>query len=250
MPDLLFVLYLLVYFPLSKLWRSLHPDVSKPNRSPLQTYWRQGRHVLALLAILLLVMWLQHYSPVDLGLALPRSRVAMAGLATACCFLIGLHLVEKRIERTMAPEKRAGHEAQLRAMPMAVPRTAPETTAYLITMVGMTAMWEVLYRGYLLLVLTPLTGMPAAIALAAVAYGAGHGYKNPRQFIGSIVAAFAFTIGYALTGSLWWLIVLHAAAPVGLLLAMKKVDADKPARTTDLAAKSDPAASWTPVRRQ
>ena len=57
------------------------------------------------------------------------------------------------------------------------------------------------------------------------AYGAAHGYKNPRQFAGSIAASFAFAIGYALTGSLWWLIVLHAAAPVTMLFTVKKIQA-------------------------
>ena len=72
-----------------------------------------------------------------------------------------------------------------------------------------------------------MTGLPLAVALAAIAYGAGHGYKNAKQFAGSIAAAFAFTIGYALTGSLWWLIVLHAAAPVSMLFAVRKIEVAK-----------------------
>lgn len=225
MPDLLFILYLLVFFPLQNIWRGLRPALHKPERSPLRTYWRQGRVVLALLGVLVVVMWSGHHAACELGLAPPRSAAAVGGLIGACCLIVGLHLAGKRMERNMAPEKRAAQEAMLRALPMAVPRTHLETAAYLVTMVGMTCAWEMLYRGYLLLVLTPFTGLPAAVALAAVAYGASHGYQHPRQFVGSIAAAFAFTIGYALTGSLWWLMVLHAAAPVGLLLAMRKLPA-------------------------
>src|SRR5471032_1066689 len=59
-------------------------------------------------------------------------------------------------------------------------------------------------------------------------YGAGHGFENVKQFLGSIVAAFAFTVEYALTGSLWWLIVLHAAAPVTMFLAVGKLSQTKP----------------------
>lgn len=72
------------------------------------------------------------------------------------------------------------------------------------------------------LLVAPVTGHPLAVALAAVSYGAGHGYKNPKQFFGSIAASFAFTIGYAVSGNLWWLIVLHAAVPVAMVHAARK----------------------------
>jgi membrane protease YdiL (CAAX protease family) len=223
LPDLLLSFYLLVCFPLHSLWRSLQAAPPKPIRPPLQSYWRQGRFVLVLLAALALVMRLEKHSASDLGLAFPSSPAAMWGLLAAGCLLLGLHLAGTRMERKMTPAQRARQEAQLRDLPFAMPRTPTETAAYLFTMVLMTATWEVLFRGYLLLVLTPVTGLPAAIALAAIAYGAGHGYKHPKQFFGSIAAAFAFTIGYALTGSLWWLIVLHAAAPVSMLFAVRKI---------------------------
>lgn len=222
MPDLLLTLYLLVFFPLHGLWRSLQAPRAKPARPPLQSYWRQGRFVLLLLAALALVMRLEHHAAFDLGLAFPASPAALSGLLVAGCLLLGLHFAGKRMERRMTREQRASQEAQLSDLPFVMPRTPFETAAYLLTMILMTAAWEVLFRGYLLLVLTPVTGQIAAIALAAIAYGAGHGYKNPKQFFGSIAAAFAFTIGYALTGSLWWLIVLHAAAPVSMLFAVRK----------------------------
>lgn len=222
LPDLLFTLYLLVVFPCQRLWQSRHPATRTP-RPPLQSYWRQARFVLVLLAALVLVMLLGHHTAHELGLGFPDSFPALCGMLTACGVLLALHLVGKRMERNMTPAHRARQEAQLRDLPFAVPRTSFETAAYLATMVFMTGMWEVLFRGYLLLVLTPLTGLPLAVALAAVAYGAAHGYKNPQQFLGSIAASFAFTIGYALTGSLWWLIVLHAAAPVSMLYAVRKI---------------------------
>ncbi len=128
----------------------------------------------------------------------------------------------------MTQEERVKQEGMLRELPFVMPRTPIETVAYFVTMIGMTATWDVLFRGYLLLVLTPVLGMPLAVALAAISYGAGHGYKNPRQFFGSIAAAFAFTIGYALTGSLWWLIVLHAAAPVAMLYSARRIGKAKP----------------------
>jgi membrane protease YdiL (CAAX protease family) len=223
LPDLLFTLYLLVVFPCQRLWQSRHPAARKPPRPPLQSYWRQARFALVLLAALVLVMLLQKHTAHELGLGLPNSVTALWGMLAACVVLLALHLAGKRMERNMTPAHRARQEAQLRDLPFAMPGTPFETAVYLATTVFMTAMWEVLFRGYLLLVLPPVSGLPLAVALAAVAYGAAHGYKNPQQFLGSIAASFAFTIGYALTGSLWWLIVLHAAAPVSMLYAVRKI---------------------------
>lgn len=225
LPDLLLTLYLLLVFPLQRLWRSLHPAPRKPPLPPLRTYWKQARFVLVLLAALVAVMWSGGHSVADLGLAFPLTSAAAWGLAIACGVLLALHLAGKRMESRMTPAQRSAQEARLQHLPFAMPRTALESAAYLATSVLMTAAWEILFRGYLLLVVPPLTGLPVAIALAAIAYGAAHGYKNPRQFAGSIAASFAFAIGYALTSSLWWLIVLHAAAPVTMLFTVKKIQA-------------------------
>lgn len=222
-PDLLLTLYLLVYFPLSSLWRSRRPRPAKPDLPALLTYWRQARYVLMLICVFMLVKWLGGHSFVALGMGFPLSPGALWGLAAAGFLLVLMHLLGNRMDRKLTPEERVKQEEKLRDLPFPMPRTRIETLAYLVTMVGMTATWELLFRGYLLLVLTPFTGLPLAVALAAVSYGAGHGYDNPKQFFGSILAAFAFTVGYAVTGNLWWLIVLHAAAPVAMLYAARKI---------------------------
>ena len=225
LPDLLLTLYLLLVFPLQRLWRSLHSAPRKPPRPPLRTYWKQTRFVLVLLAALVAAMWTGGHSVADLGLAFPLTSAAAWGLAIASGVLLALHLAGKRMENRMTPAQHAAQEARLQHLPFVMPRTALDTAAYLASSVLMTAAWEILFRGYLLLVVPPVTGLPVALALAAIAYGAAHGYKNPRQFAGSIAASFAFAIGYALTSSLWWLIVLHAAAPVTMLFTVKKIQA-------------------------
>lgn len=79
-----------------------------------------------------------------------------------------------------------------------------------------------LYRGFLLAVLIPHIGALAAISSAALAYGLAHGYKSPRQLIGT-VAAFIFTIAYYLTESLWWPMLIHAGMGMLVALAAYKV---------------------------
>jgi len=78
----------------------------------------------------------------------------------------------------------------------------------------MTAGWEVLYRGFLLQLLPPIIGLPFAIVASALAYGIAHGYKNPKELIASIISAFIFTIAYAWTHSIWWLILIHVGLPL------------------------------------
>jgi hypothetical protein len=169
--DILFTFYLLVYFPLDALWRSFRPAPVKPALSPLQSYWRQGRYVLGLLCVLMLVCWSGNHSAQDLGLGLPPSSRGMWGLAIAATLLVALYFVERLMEARMMPN----------------------------------------------------TGVPLAVVLAALAYGAAHGYHNPRHFFGSIAMALGFATAYALTGSLWWLIVLHASVPVSMVYTVRKL---------------------------
>lgn len=222
--DILLTLYLLVYFPLEGLWRSLRPVIVKPVLTPLQSYWRQGRYVVGLLCAFMLVSWIGNHSAQELGIGLPPPPAGMWGLAIILILMVSLHFIGNMMGARMTPEQRSSKKQELRDLPFPMPRTRMETAVYLITMVGMTATWELLFRGYLLLVLTPYAGMPLAIVLAAVAYGAGHGYQSPKQFFGSIAASLCFTTGYALTGSLWWLIVLHAAVPVTMPYAERKLN--------------------------
>jgi hypothetical protein len=159
--DIIFTLYLLVYFPFDSIRRSLSARPSKPKLPTLQSYWRQGRFVLILLAVFILVNWFGNHSFNQLGLALPPSPAGVWGLAIAAGLLAVLHIFGKRAESKMTPEKRAEQEEKLRELPFSMPRTRMEIVAYFVTMIGMTATWELLFRGYLLLVLTPFTGFTA-----------------------------------------------------------------------------------------
>ncbi|MGD0192421.1 MAG: CPBP family intramembrane glutamic endopeptidase [Rhizomicrobium sp.] len=69
---------------------------------------------------------------------------------------------------------------------------------------------EIFFRGFLLWVFSPIAGVAVAVVIAGLAYGLGHGFTSRRQLIGSIVSAFVFTIAYAVTASLWWLMLIHA----------------------------------------
>jgi len=69
--DIVFTLYLLVYFPFHGIRRGFSSKSPKPKLPVLQSYWRQARFVLLMLAAFMLVNWLGNHSATELGLALP-----------------------------------------------------------------------------------------------------------------------------------------------------------------------------------
>jgi membrane protease YdiL (CAAX protease family) len=209
MLDLLLASYLLVVLPVRALWRSRRATPARPSRPRLRIYRGSTTHILVLLAVLAASCSLQGRAPAALGFDVPLTPAGQWGLASALLVLAGLGIGSRLWEKKLSQAKRDEYDALLQGN-LTLPRTLPELRAYLLLGLVLGAGWEILYRGFLLLVLTPFTGTAAAVAMSALAYGAAHGFDSRKQFVGSILAAFLFTTAYALTHSLWWLIVLHA----------------------------------------
>lgn len=233
MLELPLAIYLLVYLPLQQMWRSLRTRRTartvRPERPRLRLYWSMTAQLAALLAVLAASAWMLERTPAELGLDWPPSVAGKWGIGLACVLVPALHGVATLQERRMDAAARAALQARLEEG-VAPPRTAGELAGFLVMCVALGAGWEILYRGFLLMVLAPHIGMPGAVILAALAYGIGHGFSTPGQFAGSIVSAFAFIGAYALSGSLWWLIVIHIGVPAGMgigaWLRHKRMDAD------------------------
>jgi|688.fasta_scaffold346597_2 membrane protease YdiL (CAAX protease family) len=95
-----------------------------------------------------------------------------------------------------------------------LPATRAEFIAFLPLTILVGVAWEALFRGFLLYALTPVVGLFGAVAMASVAYAAAHGVAELRRLMASLAAALAFTLAYAFSHSLWWLIILHAGLPM------------------------------------
>ena len=220
MSNILLAAYLLIVLPAWKLWESRRPPGGKPPRAPFRQYWAMVWPVSIMLAVLWFGAHRAGFTACDLGLDVPLSRAGAWGLVAAVALLAGLSIAGAVMTRRYPPAVRADKERELLATRFPWPRTGAEAIAFTLAMSLMTAAWEILYRGFALLFLAPWTGLPAAVALAALAYGLAHGYQNPKQLAGSIVSAFLFTIAYAATHSLWWLMVIHAGLPLSVAPAV------------------------------
>jgi membrane protease YdiL (CAAX protease family) len=219
MLNYLLAAYLLLVAPTLNMWRSLRPKSNKTPRTPILRYWSMSWQVTVMLGILWIGSWQASYSAREVGFDIPLSSAGAWGLGFAVLLLGGLTVAGSVIERRYTPERRAENERKLLDTDFPWPRTGGEALVFALSMSLMTAGWEILYRGFILLLLTPSTGLPIAITISALAYGIAHGYKSPKQLIASIASAFVFTIAYALTHSLWWLIVIHAGLPLSAVPA-------------------------------
>jgi membrane protease YdiL (CAAX protease family) len=211
--DLLLALYLLIELPRRQLWRSLHPS-GLPPAPRLQRYRKNMVHIALPLVALAASMWWGGHRLADLGLDLPSSGSGLWCLVVSALALLAMHFGGLLWERSLAPDKRAAQQVKMREQLKSndsLPRSADELRAFVLLSLFVGCGWELLYRGFLLLVLPPLTGVAGAVILSAAAYGAAHGYDSIKQFTASVLSAFLFTIAYALTHSLWWLMLIHTA---------------------------------------
>jgi membrane protease YdiL (CAAX protease family) len=174
--------------------------------------------IAGLLLALVAVAVVEGFGAAELGLAWPPPRAGMIGLGIAAVVIAGFALAVLLMKSKRPSAREQAAMAQL-------PPGRDELLAYLAFTPFAGFGWEILYRGFLLWWLTPLVGIVAAVVIASVAYGLAHGWKSRAEGIGSIVSAFLFTIGFAVTGSLWWLIAVHTALPlVGLLAGRRARD--------------------------
>ena len=203
---------LLVLVPANSLMRTLAPRPA----AELSRVARYGRTIviIGVLLVLLAFDWgLTGRKLADLGLDFPPSLPGLGGLVVSIGLIAAMILVTRSWSRHGSG---ADEAAKL------MPQTPSEHRIFVLFSLAVGCGWELLYRGFLLWALPPLITLPGAIILAAVTYGLAHGYKTRRLFTGSLISAFLFVGAYALTGSLWWLMLLHSALPlVGLLTPVK-----------------------------
>lgn len=205
-------LILLVLVPAEAVWRSWE---GRPARSRLARYRTTIVKAASLLGFLLLVAHTSGVSASDLGLGLDLQTPGLVGLGIATIVCSGL-VISTLLAKASAPGTQAKDADIFRP-------EGPVELAHFIALVLLIGFaWEVLYRGFLLWWLVPMVGTTPAVLLAGLSYGLAHGWENSRKGVASIISALLFSTAFALTGSLWWLILIHITLPTVGFLALRK----------------------------
>ena len=153
--------------------------------------------------------WMQDRRFSALGLAPHLSLWDYAGFALA--LLIGVVMVAQGMSLASAPVEKVERAMKAIRSIKITPNT-PEEFALFILMSLSAGVWEELvYRGFLVWFLVPLTGVVGAIVISALIFGLAHIYQGIRGFVASTVLGRIFAALYLFTASLWWLMVVHAA---------------------------------------
>ena len=200
--DHILAIVLLLVIPIRALWRSRAGRIASGTK--ITRYITTIGMVVGMLAFLAADWRMTGRSASALGLDAPTSTPALIGLGIAAALLAALMLGSGKQPAPAQSDVDAARRELL-------PETPGEMRLFPLVCLAAGCGWEILYRGFLLLYLQPVTGLWGAVILASSAYGAAHGFKGVQPFAASILSALAFTIGYVATASLWWLMLLHTS---------------------------------------
>src|SRR5258706_1444552 len=138
--DIALAVLLIFVVPLIGVWRSRRADDTSASRSA--RYWRAMATIGALLTVLATSWTMSGRDMNELGLGVPTSSAALAGLAIATLLLAVLRFVV-RAKRTF-PEDAA--ETPASAL---LPRRQGEMALFVLFAIAVGFGWEGLYRGFL-----------------------------------------------------------------------------------------------------
>jgi uncharacterized protein len=175
-----------------------------------------GRTILTwwLIVSAMLFAWSRLGRPfASLGVALPLDARSVAG-AAVCVIVIALESRQLLRVNRAPPTALARLGANFGRTLLVLPRTKPEYRLFLAVSLTAGICEELLYRGYFLAVASPFLTLGGAVAVSALAFGAGHAYQGMRGVMRTSLAGLVFGILYASTGSLLWPMVLHVATDI------------------------------------
>jgi uncharacterized protein len=186
----------------------------------------------ALFSLLLLLDWRWAARPWSaLGLDVPvgiPGRVGLVAAAALACFYI--HNLRIRIRKS--PEERIASLRRRMEGAHILPQKRGEFPPFFVLATVGGIFEELLYRGFLIWLLTPVAGLWGAVLLSSALFGLGHAYQGWSGIARTGLIGPAFGSAYALTHSLWWLILVHVMANLygGLLARWVARQAPAPAQ--------------------
>jgi membrane protease YdiL (CAAX protease family) len=207
-PDLLLVAIAAAVIP---LWSAVAGNVIA--RTPadelrlVPLYWLVIVRGVLVSSVVLFVWHRAGRTYASLGLDFPIGYEGRVGLGLdavlACYFMLVLPARNRSEDRVASIRRRF---QSLRIMP----RTRAEFLLYPAVAVAGSIFEELLYRGYLISLLSPAAGVAGAVLLSSALFGLGHVYQGWRHVTRTALIGLSLAFAYAMTRSLWWLMLAHA----------------------------------------
>ncbi len=150
----------------------------------------------------------------DLGFAAPAGWGFWLGLGAAAAIGLGLMWQEVNIRRK--PELQEEARRQIGEFEELAPHTPRELKTFSAVSVTAGICEEILYRGYLMWLLTATAGVWAAVLGSSLIFAAGHLYQGIGGALRTFLTGLVLAGLYLLTGSLWVPILLHAVVDLSM----------------------------------
>lgn len=94
------------------------------------------------------------------------------------------------------------------------PGTREELLVFILVAITAGVWEELLYRGFFIWFLIPLTGAIGAAVISSAIFGIGHLYQGRQGVVYTAIVGLVFAMLYLLTKSLWWLMAAHAIVDI------------------------------------
>jgi membrane protease YdiL (CAAX protease family) len=207
--DLVIVAYALVAVPVLSMLTGRALNRERPGeRRLLGRYWIIIARGIVV-SLLILLDWHWTGRPwITLGLDVPVGFRGRAGFGLDALIIIGY--ASALLLPKLSAERAAASQRRLDSL-LIIPHTRQQFAIWpFMAVVGSTTE-ELLYRGFLMWTFAPLAGLWGAVLLSSAMFGLAHIYQGRFGILRTSIIGAAFGTAYALTHSLWWLIVVHIA---------------------------------------
>lgn len=205
--DLVLLFLAAVFMPLVSALAGA--QLAKRNTaSLLPRYWQTiARGWLVAILVLLTWRWLgRPFS--QLGLDVPVGfRGLMGFVAVGAAALVAA--VQFLRLKSLTPEQTERARKAIAGVKI-TPSTRVELAVFILVALSAGVWEELLYRGFLIWFLAPLTGVAGAMVLSSLIFGLGHIYQGLRGVLLTSAVGLLFATAFVFTGSLWWLMGAHA----------------------------------------
>ncbi|HVP72162.1 MAG TPA: CPBP family intramembrane glutamic endopeptidase [Phycisphaerales bacterium] len=171
------------------------------------------------LTAVMICIWLWHGYPWrDLGVTMPPDRSLWSGWGFIVIAVLTLALVVMQIRQNATVRRSASTREKIRGQIASVLDLLPSSRRELHWFYGLSltagVCEELLYRGWMLWYLSHSMNMWIAVALSAVIFGVAHSYQGVGGIIKTGLVGLVVGLMYAISGSLWLPMLLHAAVDV------------------------------------